>query len=85
MSFYRSKVAYAGINVDGSVLSANDTWNTGFYGKPTTAVDILVKHDASNPKGEGLVNQVSDAAAQAVEQQKTAAADKPAPPKEDKK
>src|SRR5215813_6702121 len=65
VSFYRSKVAYAGLNVDGSVLSANDTWNTGFYGKPTTTVDILVKHDASSPKGEGLVNQVSAAAAQA--------------------
>ena len=85
LSFYRSKVAYAGLNVDGAVLSANDTWNTGFYGKPTTAVDILVKHDASSPKGEGLLNQVSAAVAQAAEQQKTAAAEKPAPPKDEKK
>jgi SH3 domain-containing YSC84-like protein 1 len=83
LSFYRSKVAYAGLNVDGAVLSANDTWNTGFYGKPTTAVDILVKHDASSPKGEGLVNQVSAASAQAAEQQKTGGA--AAPPKDEKK
>lgn len=85
LSFYRSKVAYAGLNLNGAMLSANDTWNTGFYGRPTTAVDILVKHDASSPKGEGLVNQVSAAAAQATEQQKTAAAEKPAPPKDEKK
>jgi len=85
VGFYRSKVAYAGLNLNGTVLSANDTWNTGFYGKPTTAVDILVKHDASSPKGEGLVNQVSGAAAQAAEQQKTTAAQKPAPQKDEKK
>jgi SH3 domain-containing YSC84-like protein 1 len=65
ISVYRSKVLYGGLNLDGTVLSANDTWNAGFYGKPTTAVDILVRHEASSPKGEGLLNAVSDAAAQA--------------------
>jgi lipid-binding SYLF domain-containing protein len=84
LGFYRSKVAYAGLNLNGAVLSSNDSWNTGFYGKPTTTVDILVRHDASSPKGEGLVNQVSAAAAQAAEQQKTATAEKPAP-KDEKK
>ena len=71
ITVYRSKVLYAGLNLDGTVLSANDAWNTGFYGKPTTAIDILVRHEASSPKGEGLVNAVSDAAAQQAAQSST--------------
>jgi SH3 domain-containing YSC84-like protein 1 len=67
ISVYRSKVLYGGLNLDGAVLSANDAWNAGFYGKPTTAIDILVRHEASSPKGEGLLNAVSDAAAQAAQ------------------
>ena len=67
ISVYRSKVLYGGLNLDGFVLSANDAWNTGFYGKPTTAVDILVRREASSSKGEGLLNAVSDAAAQAAQ------------------
>ncbi|HXX11220.1 MAG TPA: lipid-binding SYLF domain-containing protein [Burkholderiales bacterium] len=85
LSFYRSKVAYAGLNINGNVLSSNDTWNAGFYGKPINTADILVRHEVSSPKGEGLVNQVSAAAAQSAEQQKTAAAEKPAPAKDEKK
>jgi SH3 domain-containing YSC84-like protein 1 len=77
ITVYRSKVLYAGLDLDGTVLSANDTWNTGFYGRPTTAVDILVRHEASSPKGEGLLNAVSDAAAQAAQ----AAATEPKPEK----
>ena len=51
------------------MLSANDAWNTGFYGRPTTSVDILVRNEVSSPKAEGLLNAVSDAAAQAAEHQ----------------
>jgi lipid-binding SYLF domain-containing protein len=85
LSFYRSKVLYAGLNLNGAVLSSNDSWNAGFYGKPINTADILLRHEVSSPKGEGLVNQVSAAAAQSAEQQKTAAAEKPAPPKDEKK
>jgi lipid-binding SYLF domain-containing protein len=67
ISVYRSKVLYGGLNLDGTVLSANDAWNTGFYGKPTTAVDILVRYEARSSKAEGLLNAVSDAATQAAQ------------------
>jgi lipid-binding SYLF domain-containing protein len=82
----RSKVLYAGLNVDASVISANDAWNTGFYGKPTTSTDILVRHEASTKKAEGLLNAVSAAAAQAAENEKAGApkAEKPAQPKAEK-
>lgn len=69
IAVYRSKVFYGGLNLDGTMLSANDAWNTGFYGRPTTSVDILVRNEVSSPKAEGLLNAVSDAAAQAAEHQ----------------
>jgi len=67
ISMYRSNVLYAGLNLDGTVLSSNDAWNAGFYGTPTTSVDILVRHERSSPKAEGLLNAVSDAAALAAQ------------------
>jgi SH3 domain-containing YSC84-like protein 1 len=71
ITVYRSKGFYAGANFDGSVISANDAWNQGYYDKPTvTAADILVRHDASNPKAEGLLNAVSDGVAHAAEYDK---------------
>jgi SH3 domain-containing YSC84-like protein 1 len=69
ITVYRSKGFYAGANLDGSVISANDAWNQGYYDKPTTPVDILVRH-VSNPKAEGLLNAVSDAVAHAAEYDK---------------
>ncbi|HTS55524.1 MAG TPA: lipid-binding SYLF domain-containing protein [Burkholderiales bacterium] len=86
ISVYRSKVLYGGLNLDLAVLSANDAWNTGFYGKPTTSVDILVRHEASSPKGEGLLNAVSAAVAESAEQQRAAEpkAQKTAEPKAEK-
>jgi len=80
ISFYRSKVLYGGLDLNASILSANDAWNTGFYGSPTTSVDILVRHQTSSPKAERLLNAVATAA-QAAEQEKPAApkAEQPAP------
>jgi SH3 domain-containing YSC84-like protein 1 len=70
ITVYRSKGFYAGANFDGSVISANDAWNQGYYDKPTSPVDILVRHDVNNPKAEGLLNAVSDAVAHAAEYDK---------------
>jgi len=86
LTFYRSKVLYGGLDVNASILSANDAWNTGFYGKPTTSVDILVNHQASSPKAERLLNVVSVAAIEAATQEKAVApkAETPAPAKDEK-
>jgi lipid-binding SYLF domain-containing protein len=48
------KGAFAGIAVDGSVLDVRQKLNEGYYGKPTTPVDILVKREPSNPQAAGL-------------------------------
>jgi SH3 domain-containing YSC84-like protein 1 len=53
-SFSRSKGAFAGLALDGSVVATRDQWNEAYYGKPASPVDILVKNSVSNPGSEEL-------------------------------
>ena len=66
-SFFRSKGAYAGISLDGSVVKVNGDWNRAYYGKDVRPVDILVKKDVSNPKSAKL-REALFKAAQATKQ-----------------
>jgi lipid-binding SYLF domain-containing protein len=61
-SFSRSKGAFAGIALDGAVISTKDKWNNAYYGKPATPVDILVKRSVSNPGSKELRETVDTAA-----------------------
>ena len=61
-SFSRSKGAFAGIALDGAVVSTKDKWNNAYYGKAVTPVDILVKRSASNPNSAKLIKAVTQAA-----------------------
>jgi len=61
-SFSRSKGAFAGIALDGAVISTKDKWNNAYYGKAVTPVDILVKRSASNPNSAKLIKAVTQAA-----------------------
>ena len=61
-SFSRSKGAFAGLALDGSVVATRDEWNKNYYGKPVTPVDILIKHSVSNPGAAGLRDAVAKAA-----------------------
>jgi len=60
-SFSRSKGAFAGIALDGAVISTRDKWNNAYYGKAVTPVDILVKRSASNPNSAELIKAVTQA------------------------
>jgi lipid-binding SYLF domain-containing protein len=60
-SFSRSKGAFAGIALDGVVISTKDKWNNAYYGKAVTPVDILVKRSASNPNSTELIKAVTQA------------------------
>ena len=71
VTVYRSKGLYGGLNLDGSMIQANDVWNQGYYEKPVTVADIL-HHGVSSPKAEGLLNAVGDAAAHGEDYGKTA-------------
>jgi SH3 domain-containing YSC84-like protein 1 len=61
-SFSRSKGAFAGIALDGAVVSTKDKWNNAYYGKSVTPVDILVKHSVSNPNSAKLIKAVTQSA-----------------------
>ena len=58
-SFSRSKGAFAGLALDGSVVTTRDKWNAAYYGKPASPVDILVTHSVSNPGSAELRKTVS--------------------------
>jgi lipid-binding SYLF domain-containing protein len=62
LSFSRSKGAFAGLSLEGAVVSVRDEWNSNFYGKPVRPVDILVKNAVSNPGSAGLREAVAKAA-----------------------
>jgi len=60
--YAKAKGAFAGIAVDGSVLDVRQKLNAGFYGKPVTPVEILVKGEASNPEAANLKAALKQAA-----------------------
>ena len=49
LSFSRSQGAFAGLALDGSVITVRDKWNAAYYGQPASPVNILVTHSVSNP------------------------------------
>ena len=61
-AFSRSKGLFAGVSVEGSVLTPAGKLNDGFYGSDTNPSDVLVRKTAHNPDGAGFVNAVAEAA-----------------------
>ena len=62
VAFSRSKGLYGGLNLEGSVISPAEDWNSAYYGKKMLPPDILVRRDAHNPQGEQLAADISRAA-----------------------
>ncbi|MGD2000832.1 MAG: lipid-binding SYLF domain-containing protein [Desulfobacterales bacterium] len=60
LSFSRSEGAFAGLALDGSVITVRDKWNAAYYGKPASPVDILVTHSVSNPGSAELRRAVGN-------------------------
>ena len=54
LAYGRSKGAFIGVAVDGSVISPRDKWNTTYYGKEVTLVNILINQTESNPQADNL-------------------------------
>ena len=59
LAFSRSKGLYGGVNLDGSVISPRDAWNSTYYGRQVRPADILVSHDVSNGQADSLRNRLS--------------------------
>ena len=60
LSFARSKGAFAGLTVEGSIVEPDDTRNTAYYGKAVSPVDILIRHSVNNPNSDELVMNVTE-------------------------
>ncbi len=61
LAFSRTKGVFAGVSVEGSVIKTRDGWNQEYYGKPVTAVDILIRRSVKNPKADKLIQTVTKA------------------------
>ena len=59
----RSSMLYGGVNLERTMVSAEDAWNTAYYGTRTLAADILEGRTATPLNAEGLLSAVSEAAA----------------------
>ena len=62
-SFSRTKGAYAGVSLEGSVIKTKDKWNEAYYGKTVSPNDIIVKRSVSNAGSKNLRSSVAKAAA----------------------
>ena len=62
ITFNRAKGVCGGLNLDGTVVTASDDWNSSFYGKPVLPPDILVRASVRNPAADKLLAQVGAAA-----------------------
>ena len=63
LSFTRTKGAYAGVSLEGSVIKTKDKWNEAYYGKAVRPIDIIEKRSVSNPGSKNLRTSVAKAAA----------------------
>jgi SH3 domain-containing YSC84-like protein 1 len=62
VTFSRSKGVYGGLNLDGTVVTTSDEWNSAYYGKKVLAPDILVRMNVQAKGAEKLVFDVAKAA-----------------------
>ena len=61
VTFTRSKGAYVGASLEGSVIKIKHQWNEAYYGKSVQPVDIFVKRNVNNPGAQELIRAVSNA------------------------
>jgi lipid-binding SYLF domain-containing protein len=61
LSFARSKGAFIGAALDGSVISVSSDYNQTYYGQPARPVDVFEKKNVQNPGADKLRTQLADA------------------------
>ena len=54
VAFAQASGLYAGISVEGSILSARSEWNQTYYGQPLSAQQIVLNAQGQNPGAEPL-------------------------------
>jgi lipid-binding SYLF domain-containing protein len=49
VAFARSRGLYAGLALDGSLISVRSAWNAAYYGAPLGAQEIVIENHGNNP------------------------------------
>lgn len=62
VAYTRSKGAFLGASIEGSVLDVRDSLNQAYYGQKVTPADIVLRGSVSNPQAQALRKAVADAA-----------------------
>jgi len=62
ISYSMDKGLYAGVSLEGAVVSVRESLNDAYYGKKVTPVDILVKHSVSSKGSAALREELEKAA-----------------------
>lgn len=63
VSYSRNRGAFAGISVEGGVVSPRGALNRAYFGKAVSPTDILVRRSVRNKNAAGLLDAVKKAAA----------------------
>ena len=61
VSFARAKGVYGGLNLDGTVISVSNEWNSAYYGKSVLPPDILVRGSVHNKQADPLLAAIAKA------------------------
>jgi lipid-binding SYLF domain-containing protein len=61
VSFARSKGLYGGLNLDGTLITINDDWNSAYFGSKVLAPDILIRGNAHNKQAGTILQTISTA------------------------
>ena len=62
VSYSRNKGLYAGISLEGAIVSPQDRLARAYYGREVTATQILVQREVANPHAAGLIEALAKAA-----------------------
>lgn len=54
VAFAKARGLFAGVSVQGSIISADSGWNQTYYGSPLAAQQIILQGEGSNPGSEPL-------------------------------
>jgi len=61
VSFARAKGVYGGLNLDGTVISVSNEWNSAYYGKSVLPPDIVVRGNVHNKQADPLLAEIAKA------------------------
>ena len=59
VTFARSRGAYVGVSLQGSMIRVRSGWNEAYFGRPVRPVDIFVKENVRNPGADKLIRTIS--------------------------